>query len=277
MVPGTDCIAADALLDEIGGDRLGEPDHRGLGRAVDITVGHAADRRHRGRDVDDRAGFLFQHCRQERLDHAVHRLDVEIERKIPVLVGAVEHGALVHVACAIDQYIERAERASISSRKRIDSACDEHVELAQLGVQALQLGRIEVGRDHLGALGGEFSAIARPIPCPAAVTSATLSCSLLLIFASRFLSVHDRDFECGEFNAERLAFCRPSFEILRRQPRSKLSLRAGHSLVERRKSGAVAVAALDDHVLAENSLRNRNRSGGRRDATAAFKALHFHS
>src|SRR5208282_660655 len=32
----TNGVAADALLDEIGGDRLGEPDHRGLGGAVDI-------------------------------------------------------------------------------------------------------------------------------------------------------------------------------------------------------------------------------------------------
>src|ERR1700733_3456570 len=43
----TNRIAADALPDKIGGDRLGEPDHRRLGRAVGISVGHTADRRYR--------------------------------------------------------------------------------------------------------------------------------------------------------------------------------------------------------------------------------------
>src|ERR1700678_1854559 len=51
----TDRVTTDALLDEIGGDGLGQPDHGSLGRAVGVTRRHATDRRHRGRYIDDRA------------------------------------------------------------------------------------------------------------------------------------------------------------------------------------------------------------------------------
>src|SRR5579885_3170997 len=108
---GTDRIAADALLDEIGGDRFGQSDYRGLGRAISIAIGHAADRGHRGGNIDDRAGSFRQHSRQKRLDHAVHRLDIQIKGKVPILLRAVEHRAIGDIAGAIYQNIERAELA----------------------------------------------------------------------------------------------------------------------------------------------------------------------
>src|SRR3979411_3029509 len=46
---GADRVRPDALADEIGGHRLGEPDDRGLGGPIDIAVGHAADRGYRRR------------------------------------------------------------------------------------------------------------------------------------------------------------------------------------------------------------------------------------
>src|SRR5579863_8656736 len=99
----TNRVAANALSDEVGRDRLGQPDHGGLGGAVGITVGYAANRRYRRRDVDDRAGFSGQHSGKKRLDHAMHRFDVEVEGKIPVLLGAVEYGPVGDIAGAIDQ------------------------------------------------------------------------------------------------------------------------------------------------------------------------------
>ena len=39
----------------------------------------------------------------------MHGFDVEVERKVPVLVGAIENRALVHIAGTVDQNIERAE------------------------------------------------------------------------------------------------------------------------------------------------------------------------
>src|SRR6478609_4296569 len=41
---GTDGVAADALLDVVDGDRLGEADHRRLAGAVDEAVGCCFDR-----------------------------------------------------------------------------------------------------------------------------------------------------------------------------------------------------------------------------------------
>src|SRR3546814_3580917 len=38
-----DRVAADTLADIIGGDRLGQPDHRRLGDAVDEAVGHRSE------------------------------------------------------------------------------------------------------------------------------------------------------------------------------------------------------------------------------------------
>src|SRR5688500_16868326 len=54
---GADGVAADAAPDEVGGDRFGEPDHRRLGRSIDVTVRDAADRGRARGDVDDGARF----------------------------------------------------------------------------------------------------------------------------------------------------------------------------------------------------------------------------
>src|SRR5580658_5573881 len=151
---GTDGVAADSLLDEISGDRLGQPDHRRLGRAIGVTIWYAADRRHRRGDVDDRAVFfLLQHRRQECLDHAMHGFDVQIERKIPILIRAIEDRALVHVAGAIDQDIERAEFARNVCGERIDIVLRAHVELEGfLGLEPVKLVVGDVSRDDGGTL-----------------------------------------------------------------------------------------------------------------------------
>ena len=54
---GRDRVAADAVADEVGRDRLGQPDHGGLAGAIGVAVGDAPHRRSAGRDVDDRAGL----------------------------------------------------------------------------------------------------------------------------------------------------------------------------------------------------------------------------
>jgi hypothetical protein len=61
---------------------------------------------------------------QKRLDHAIVRLDVEIERKVPVLFVAVEHRAVVHEAGAVEQDVNGAGL----THRRGDVVVLEHVE-----------------------------------------------------------------------------------------------------------------------------------------------------
>ena len=84
---GADRVGADALADEVGRDRLGQADHRRLRGAIGVAVGDAAHRRGAGRDVDDRALAALQHARQEGADRAVHRLGVDVEGEVPVVVA----------------------------------------------------------------------------------------------------------------------------------------------------------------------------------------------
>src|SRR5580692_9742728 len=91
----------------------------------------------------------------------------------------------------------------------------------------------------------KVSAIARPMPWPAAVISATLPCSLLLMLALRLLAVQRRETEFL-----------PAFavEIFRRKPTLKIALARRPLAVEHGEPGIIAVAALSDDVLAERSF-----------------------
>src|SRR5580700_2930766 len=91
----------------------------------------------------------------------------------------------------------------------------------------------------------KVSAIARPMPWPAAVISATLPCNLLLMLALRLLAVQRRE---TEFLS---AF---AVEILRRKPALEVELARRPLAVEHGKPGVIAVAAFGDHVLAERTF-----------------------
>src|SRR5205085_10206812 len=55
---------------------------------------------------------LFRsHSRKKGLDGAVHGFDVEVERKIPVSIAAIENAAVMHIAGAVHQNIQCAEFA----------------------------------------------------------------------------------------------------------------------------------------------------------------------
>src|SRR5262249_13821246 len=109
----------------------------------------------RGGDADDGAAAPGQHAGQERLDGAVDRLDVEIEGEVPVLLGAVEHGAVVHEAGGIEQDIDGAEPLGL----RLDGGGIARIELHALRhARRLQVGEgylVDVAGDHAGALARE--------------------------------------------------------------------------------------------------------------------------
>src|SRR5215469_5290484 len=90
------------------------------------------------------------------------------------------------------------------------------------------------------------SAIARPMPCPPAVTSATLPCSLLLILSS-----------CGAVEYGEAYFLNAlRIEVLGRQPAFEVALAHRPLAVEHGKPRVIAIAALGDDMLTERALVN---------------------
>ncbi len=79
---------------------------------------------------------------------AVHRLDVEVERKIPVLVGTVEHGAVMHEAGGIEQDVGLAGALG----HRGDGCAVARVELCDFG----DAFALECGELALVDVGGEY-------------------------------------------------------------------------------------------------------------------------
>ena len=144
-----DGVGAHAATDEIGGDRLGQPDHRGLGCAVGMPVGETAHGGSARGDIDDRTLSLRQHARDEGAHRAVHRLDVDVEGEIPFLVGAFQHRAVVHEPGGVDEDVDR----SGLRRQRLDRGGGAYVDATGRGAGEIrELCRIQIGRPDLRAL-----------------------------------------------------------------------------------------------------------------------------
>src|SRR5262245_23237465 len=106
---GADRVAPDSPRNEVGGNRFGQTNYGCLGGPISIAVRQAFDGRNARRHVDDRAAAVLQHGGEERLDDAVHGFHVEVEGKIPILLRAFEHRALVHIARYIGDHVGCAE------------------------------------------------------------------------------------------------------------------------------------------------------------------------
>ena len=182
IVPGRSRCSG-CPLDEIGGHRLGQADHGRLGGAVDEAVGHALHARRGRRHVDDRRAARFEHRGQQRADQPVHRRDVQVQRERPRFVVAVEDRAVVHEARAVEQHVERVRSrraprrpARPSSSRRVASRPRARRSAASSRTSAASL--MSVASTSAPSLANR-SAVARPMPCPAAVTSARLPCNLM--------------------------------------------------------------------------------------------------
>ena len=101
-----DGVAADALLHVVGGDRLGQADHRGLARAVDEAVG-------RPFTIEATEAMLMieplPFFSMPGMNARVTRnMDFTFRRSlVPVLGRAVEDRAVVHEAGAVEQHVDR--------------------------------------------------------------------------------------------------------------------------------------------------------------------------
>ncbi len=75
----------------------------------------------------------------------MHRFHVEIEGKIPIRLGCIEDVAVVDVARAIREHVERGN----GFRERIDLRGVARIQLAAVGGKPLELRVVEIGRDDL--------------------------------------------------------------------------------------------------------------------------------
>src|ERR1700683_3276569 len=102
------------------------------------------------------------------------------------------------------------------------------------------------------------SAMARPMPWPAAVTSAILPCSLLLMLPLHFLP------HALCIIQRRKADFLPAFavKIFRRQPAFEVGFAPRPFAVDHGEPGGVAIAALYDHMLTKEALEEESIAPG---------------
>src|SRR5712691_192809 len=255
---------ANAFFDEIGGDRLGEADYRRFRRAVDVAERQAA---HRGGDrgnVDDRAAALLDHARQKGADRAVHRFHVEVEGEVPIGLRAFEHGAVVHVARAVREHIDRAD----ARRELFDLGRVAHVELLALGaLQIFYLGGIEIGRDDFAAFAHEGLRDGPPDSLAGGGYEADFSLQTI-----RHGSVSYSELRMA--SSERR--CRPPSKFSGASQRSNAARARGHS--ESSMANHAVSRFLPLIIMCWRKIPSKvkpKRKAARREA--AFSASHFHS
>jgi hypothetical protein len=84
----------------------------------------------------------------------MHGLHVEIEREVPVLLGAVEHAAMMHISGAVDEHVERAKLGCNVAGEGLDRRSRAHVELVALeGFDTFEFLVFQIGGDQARALG----------------------------------------------------------------------------------------------------------------------------
>src|SRR5690606_34651650 len=113
-------------------------------------------------------------------------MHIQVEREIPGIQIAVQHGAVVHIAGTVEQNVDGADLLC----QRDDIVLPGDVQAA--GRCASQAGKrrlIEVGGDYRGTLGKKSFCCSRPMPWPAAVMTAVLPAKRPSIAAPRRDSV----------------------------------------------------------------------------------------
>ena len=98
----TDCIASDAPSNEVGGNRLREPDHRCVRRAVGEPVRHPFGRPGDGLHVDDGTAAAVEHPGKYGPNGPVHGRYVDVDGEVPLVVRAVHDRAVGHEPGAVE-------------------------------------------------------------------------------------------------------------------------------------------------------------------------------
>ena len=240
-----DRVAADAVLDEVGGDSLGQPDHGRLAGPVDIAVRDAAHRGCARGDVDDRARPLVEHAGQKSLDGPVHGLDVQVHGEIPVGVGAFEHRAVVHEAGAVEQDVDRTDLPS----KRIDGIGRADVQRMEVGArEPFELALVEIGGDDRGALCQKRFSGRSADPLPRRRQEGDLA-----LQPSRHARSSPRSGRLAQIRQGPL-LSPFTIEVFGREPCLEGRFDAGHSVSSIENHAVSRLRPFHDHVLAEHAL-----------------------
>src|SRR5262245_7416368 len=150
--PGARCdrVGANAAGSELHGDGSDERHETRLGRAVSRVAWRAREPAHGGDEHHDAAaihhGAAGELCREVRVaeDH--------VEVPVPVLVAALEDGAVARLADDVDDAVEPPERATGVGDQSLDGAARPDVagpwSAADLGSDGAGTGTVDVGADH---------------------------------------------------------------------------------------------------------------------------------
>ena len=103
----SDGIHVEAVPRPFVGQRLGQPCHTVLGRRIGRNPDAALKRQQRG-DVDDRAGGLPRHHGAGKgLRGEEHRFQVQVDHRVPVILGKLHRIGAADDACVVHQNVDR--------------------------------------------------------------------------------------------------------------------------------------------------------------------------
>ena len=156
---GANAIAANALAHVIGRHAFGQTNDGRFARAIDETVGQAANAGAHTGHVDDAATLavffeLRQHFGDGRLNHPELRAHVQVEGKVPILVSGQFDAAVVHKACAVEDDVDAWQAGHLGgNRFFVENVQNGGVHIRHALVRLEQLG-VHIGRIDRGALSG---------------------------------------------------------------------------------------------------------------------------
>ena len=179
-------VGPDARLRAVERQALREHDDARLGGAVRRVVGDRPQPGDRG-GRHDRAAAALQEVRPQRLGDEVDALEVDRELAVPVVLGEVVGRAGDRDAGVVDDDVDAAERldAAVHAGRDVRAAGDVHVDAVAVRARRADLRRglraVSPRRSATATRApssAKRSAVARPIPDPPPVTSATFPSSL---------------------------------------------------------------------------------------------------
>ena len=130
-----------------------------------------------------RARRPLEHAGQEGADGAVHRLHVEVEGKIPVLLRAFQHRAVMHEAGAVEEHVDLADRrGELFHRRGVAARSSASSRATPASSSPSSFATSTSVAITSAPSRANASAVARPIPCPAAVRNARLPSSRPIAF-----------------------------------------------------------------------------------------------